>query len=101
MRDQGPFGYLPWGVRHVAGFFIKRYCWAMLYFQGTGRHSPNEVRQFLEESIGAMEDYAQAARAKLDVTSKAPFWILGGEKPTEVDFVLFGYVVNLLQITAT
>ena len=101
MRDQGPFSYLPWGIRHVAGFFIKRYCWAMLYFQGTGRHKPDEVWRLLQESVGALEDYAQAARAKADGASTGPFWIIGGQKPTEADFTLFGYVANLLQVTNT
>ncbi len=96
MRDEGPFGYLPGGIRHVAGLAIYDYCWLMLYFQGTGRHRPDDVRFLRREAIAALADYAAASYAKTDAGSTRPFWILGGEKPTEADFALFGYLAGVL-----
>jgi len=93
MRDQGPFGNIPWGIRHLAGLAIYGYCWTMLYFQGTGRHKSDEVKLLRREAVGAVADYAEAALAKAaGKDDKEPFWILGGEKPTEADFTLFGYL---------
>ncbi|KAK3341802.1 hypothetical protein B0T25DRAFT_416961, partial [Lasiosphaeria hispida] len=105
MRDQGPFGHLPGGIRHVTGFFTSQYLKMMLYFQGTGRHSPEEVRHFRAEAIGALADFASTARGKAAQGNAAPFWILGGERPTEADFTLFGcisgYLANQLQPDTT
>ena len=67
----------------------------MLYFQGTGRHTSDEVKEMRREAIGALADYAAAAMAKVDADSSEPFWILGGDKPTEADFTLFGYLANM------
>lgn len=99
MRDHGPFSYLPRGVRHVVGVAIFQYVRIILYCQGTGRHSLDEVRLFREEAVAALGDYAGAALAKAADT-KQPFWILGGPAPTEADFALFGYLSGML-VTAT
>jgi len=80
------------------GILTFQYLKLMLYFQGTGRHKPDEVRHFAEEAIGAMACFAEAALQKSGSQSSALFWILGGEQPTEADFTLFGalsgYLVN-------
>ncbi|KAK5657029.1 hypothetical protein OQA88_3555 [Cercophora sp. LCS_1] len=76
MRDDGPpFGHLPWGFRHVATWMAWQYIGWMLYFQGTGRHSPEEVRGFIKEAVDALEGMAGKAR----VEGTEPFWILGAE----------------------
>lgn len=59
-----------------------------------------------EEMIGMLADFAEAARRRRnshqDVDSdneeseEEPFWILGGEKATEADFTIFGYLSGLL-----
>jgi len=96
MRDIGPFSYFPWGVRHFVASVAFLYVKMMLFFQGTGRHKPDEVRHFTEEAIDALAGFAEAARAK--AKGEGPFWIMGGDKPTEADFTLFGalagYLVN-------
>ena len=96
MRDKGPFSYIPWGVRHAAGVCSFAYCATMLFFQGTGRHSPDEVKQLRREAITALADYAADAYAETEEGSAEPFWVLGGKNPTEADFTLFGYLSVLL-----
>jgi hypothetical protein len=68
----------------------------MLYFQGTGRHTSEEVKQMRREAIGVLAALAAAAYAKTEKSSADPFWILGGKEPTEADFTLFGYLSGLL-----
>ena len=68
----------------------------MLYFQGTGRHNSDEVKEMRHEAVDALADYATVAYAQADKKSSAPFWILGGEHPTEADFTLYGYLSGLL-----
>ena len=95
MRDEGPITHgLPWGVRQATTFFSKLYCRMMLYFQGTGRHTSDELNELRREAIGALADYAGVALAKTAANSSEPFWILGGDKPTEADFTLYGYLAN-------
>ncbi|KAK3393864.1 hypothetical protein B0H63DRAFT_459413 [Podospora didyma] len=102
MRDDGPWAHLRGGIRHVFVGFVFRFVRLMLYFQGTGRHSPEEIKRFQTEAIGALADLATAAKDKTTGRDtepgqqKTPFWILGGEKPTEADFSLFGYLSGLL-----
>ncbi len=96
MRDFGPFASLPWGIRHLTGIAIGGFSWLMLYFQGTGRHKPDELKALRQEAIAALSDYAEAAYAKSEKDSNRPFWILGGEKPTEADFTLFGYLAAVM-----
>jgi len=72
----------------------------MLYFQGTGRHSRDELTHLRREAVGALADYAEAALKKTVAGSSEPFWILGGEKPTEADFTLFGYLANMCYSAA-
>ncbi len=106
MRDTGPFGHLPAGLRHVAGYLSLQYVKLMMYMQGTGRHSAEEVAHFTEETIAALGEFAEAARERLwkKETDEGragrgdggPFWILGGEKASEADFTLFGCLSGYL-----
>jgi hypothetical protein len=92
------FGHLPFGAKQVTGLLTFQFVKMMLYFQGTGRHSAEEVRHFTEEAVGAIAGLAEAAYERVGKTGSGPFWILGGEKPTEADFTVFGalsgYLVN-------
>jgi len=99
MRDRGPFASLPGGIRHVVVQFVSRYAKFMLYMQGTGRFVGDEVVRLRDEAIGALADFAEAARGKRGDDGR-PFWILGGEKPSEADFTLFGYLSGML-VTVT
>jgi hypothetical protein len=99
MRDEGPIAHLPAGIRHVVGNIFYLFANLTVYFQGTGRHSLEEVRQLRVEAIAALGDYATAAKATAGPDPDAPFWILGGKMPTEADFTLFGYLSSSLGTT--
>ncbi|KAH8883646.1 hypothetical protein GQ53DRAFT_663510 [Thozetella sp. PMI_491] len=97
MRDHGPLAHLPGGIRHVAVAVLLQYVRLMLYFQGTGRHKLDEIKHLRGEAIAAMADFATVANEMArDRPETEPFWILGGPKPTEADFSLFGYLSGLL-----
>ncbi|KAK1835472.1 glutathione S-transferase [Podospora conica] len=89
------FGFLPWGVRHVVGYGALQYARAMMYFQGTGRFSAEEVGGFMEEAVGVLGALAGAARGEGEGKGGV-FWILGGEGPSEADFAVFGGLSALL-----
>ncbi|KAK4442473.1 failed axon connections-like protein [Podospora aff. communis PSN243] len=97
MRDK-LFGHLPNGAQHVMGLLTFQFVKMMLYFQGTGRHNAEEVRHFTEEAVAAIAGFAESAYERVGKNGSGPFWILGGEKPTEADFTVFGalsgYLVN-------
>jgi len=98
MRDYGPVGHLPWGKRHVAAYFMSKYAGVLLWGQGTGRHKPGEVVQMIEEMVDSLNVLAEASleKCKAGDGSKEPFWILGGEGPSEADFSLFGNLATLM-----
>ncbi len=99
MLAKGPFGHLPPGIRHFAGLFVFQYIKLMLYFQGTGRHQPDELEFFRAEAIATLAGLATTAGARAEEHhpgSSEPFWILGGPHPTEADFSLFGFLSGLL-----
>jgi hypothetical protein len=99
MRDHGPFGHLPWGIRHVFNVMVCKYCAVLLWGQGMGRHTKAEVTAMIQEAISSLNGFAESAWdkcRKTDEISKEPFWILGGPGATESDFCLYGVLVSLL-----
>ncbi|KAK7942409.1 uncharacterized protein PG986_011522 [Apiospora aurea] len=104
MRDH-IFGALPYPLRVVIGLLAYRGTVATLHGQGTGRYSGEEIAAFRREVwegvdalLRASRDKARAARDTRD--EGKPFWILGGEGPTEADATVFGFVVSVLICTA-
>lgn len=100
MRDHGPFSHVPAIFRGTAGFFVYTYCRIMLYFQGTGRHSAEEIKKLRNGAIETLGNYAAFAAEKYQESQHSsdhfePFWILGGSMPTEADFTLFGYLATV------
>ncbi|KAJ6781554.1 hypothetical protein PWT90_01549 [Aphanocladium album] len=93
---------VPWPVRAAVGWMAHRAVVRTLDGQGTGRLSADEVRAFKEEvweGVEALLAEAKAARGKTDDGEK-PFWVLGGEEPSEADATLFGFVVGGLVSSA-
>ncbi|KAL4818524.1 hypothetical protein BDW67DRAFT_156745, partial [Aspergillus spinulosporus] len=94
MRDH-VLGAIPYPIRIIVGLFIYRSTVQTLHGQGTGRYSADEIEKFREEAWGAVNDLLVAAKVKAQDRA-GPFWVLGGEQPTEADATVFGFVVSAL-----
>ncbi|KAK4181533.1 putative glutathione S-transferase [Triangularia setosa] len=98
---------LPWVMQWLIGGKIYKDIIRTLYGQGTGRYSPKEVRVLKEEiweSVNAFlvegRNKTLAARRQGGEEMKGggePFWILGGNGPTEADCTVYGMVVGRLM----
>lgn len=98
MRD-GVLGLIPWPVRLLVGYLARRKNINMLYGQGTLRFSDEEIATLKEEVWESVDALLVEAR-KSKAGSKEPFWVLGGEEPTEVDATMYGFVVGGLVCDA-
>lgn len=105
MRDYA-LGAVPYFVRVVVGMLIHRTTVQTLYGQGTGRYSADETQEFRVEAWNAVNDLLVASKAKKTQRqgqqgeADQPFWVLGGEEPTEADTTVFGFVISALVCTA-
>jgi hypothetical protein len=98
MRDH-ILSALPHPVRVVVGFLIYRNMTQTLHGQGTTRHTPDEIRAFRREIWENINALLVSSRAKVS-DKEQPFWILGGQEPTEADATVFGFIVSVLICTA-
>ncbi|KAF4217020.1 hypothetical protein CNMCM8980_003988 [Aspergillus fumigatiaffinis] len=90
---------LPWPVQVVVGNIIYRKVTRNLQGQGTMAFTEEEISAFRQEiwaSLNAVVAEAQTKQSDRD----GPFWVWGGEGPTEVDAVLFGFIVSGLVCDA-
>ncbi|RLL98468.1 hypothetical protein CFD26_107403 [Aspergillus turcosus] len=90
---------LPWPVQVVVGNIVYRKVTRNLQGQGTMSFTEEEISTFREEiweSLNAVVAEAQAKQSDRD----GPFWVWGGERPTEVDAVLFGFIASGLVCDA-
>lgn len=105
MRDH-VLGAVPYPIRVVLGMFIHRSMVQTLHGQGTGRYSADEIQEFRVEAWNAVNDLLVASKAKQtqhqaqEGDAGRPFWVLGGEEPTEADTTVFGFVISALICTA-
>ncbi|KAL4937630.1 hypothetical protein BDV06DRAFT_69988 [Aspergillus oleicola] len=99
MRDH-VLSALPYPMRVVIGALIYRNIVAALHGQGTGRYSAEEIQLFRVEAWEAVNDLLVAAKKKAINGSGGPFWVLGGERATEADASVFGFVVSVLVCRA-
>ncbi|KAK8045620.1 glutathione S-transferase [Apiospora rasikravindrae] len=102
MRDH-VLGALPYPLRVVVGLLAYRGTVATLHGQGTGRYAAEEIAAFRREIWEAVDALLTASRNKSlsqDRPKGKPFWVLGGEEPTEADATVFGFVVSALICTA-
>lgn len=90
---------LPWAVRVLVGALIYRTTLKTLHGQGTGRYTGPEILAFKREIWEAVNGLMVASKAKSRSTGE-PFWVLGGESPTEADGTVFGFIVSVLICTA-
>ncbi|KAK9576510.1 hypothetical protein V6Z92_009777 [Aspergillus fumigatus] len=90
---------LPWPVQVVVGNIIYRKVTRNLQGQGTMAFTEEEISEFRQEiwaSLNAVVAEAQKKQSDRD----RPFWVWGGEGPTEVDAVLFGFIASGLVCDA-
>ncbi|KAF2809469.1 uncharacterized protein BDZ99DRAFT_463263 [Mytilinidion resinicola] len=100
MRDH-VLSALPYPIRVLVGLLAYRKTVQTLYGQGTGRYSADEIRAFRLEIWENINVLLAASKAASTVDNHSPFWILGGESPSEADAVVFGFVVSVLVCTAS
>ncbi|KAI1080033.1 putative glutathione S-transferase [Whalleya microplaca] len=98
MRDKVLWS-IPYPVRIIVGLLIYRSTTATLHGQGTGRFTGDEIAAFRREIWESLNALLGASRAK-SRSGGEPFWVLGGEQPTEADTTLFGFVVSALICNA-
>jgi hypothetical protein len=92
---------MPWPVRFLVGMIRYRKTVAMLHGQGTGRYTCDEIAAFRGEIWSGINDLLITPRSGSKTgPEKRPFWVLGGEEPTEADTALFGFIVSVLLSTA-
>ncbi|CAP73010.1 uncharacterized protein PODANS_2_4340 [Podospora anserina S mat+] len=104
---QGGAG-LPWVMQWLIGGKIYKDIIRTLYGQGTGRYSSDEVRVLKEEVWEAINAFVVEGRNKTlarrrgngDNGDDKPFWVLGGEGPTEADCTLYGMVAGRLMCSS-
>ncbi len=104
MRDHVLWA-VPWLMRVVVGYMIYRKSSAMLNGQGTGRYDPAEIAAFrrdIWDSVNGLLAASKeaAGRRKGGDDHHDPFWVLGGEEPTEADMTVFSFIVSVLICTA-
>ena len=88
-------------LRVVVGHLISRKTAQTLHGQGTGRYTADEIGSFRREIWESINELLISSKAAVvDDAGSKPFWILGGDGPTESDAVLFGFIVSVLVCTA-
>lgn len=87
----------------IVGLIVYRKTVATLHGQGTGRFTPEEIAFFRREIWEGFSDLLRVSKAKQGGTAAGnedPFWVLGRDAPTEADFVVFSFIVEVLICTA-
>lgn len=90
----------PYIARLFIGPMVYNSMASALKGQGTGRHTDEEINFQRHEIWDAISCRLEEARFSSPRGKSAPFWLLGGEEPTEVDAVLFGFIVSILACWA-
>jgi len=93
---------LPYLIQVLVGLLAYRKMSAYLYGQGTGRLSGDEISSLKQEVWENINALLVESRRKNNKTAgdDAVFWIWGGSAPSEVDAVVFGFIVSVLVCTA-
>jgi len=95
-RDQALWA-VPLPIRVFVGNNVYKKVTKTLYGQGVGRYTSAEVQSFREEVWSSFDDVLSDAReTSQSEDTTTPFYILGGEHPTEADVTLFSFVASIL-----
>ncbi|KAJ5272610.1 hypothetical protein N7478_007735 [Penicillium angulare] len=90
MRDK-ILAALPWPVKVVVGNIIYNKNLRTLNGQGTGKFTDEEIAAFridLWDTLNAAISESHARHGD----NEGPFWVWGGEEPTEADAVVYGFI---------
>ncbi|KAF4629526.1 hypothetical protein G7Y89_g8625 [Cudoniella acicularis] len=91
---------LSYPMRVFIGLIIYRKTTATLNGQGTGHYSGEEIASFRKEIWESINALLTESKSKASRDEGKPFWVLGGERPTEADTTVFGFVVSVLICAA-
>jgi len=89
MRDQGPLSPIPYPIRYFVGLIVHSKILRTMHGQGTGRYTPAELAELQEEAWGSLNEMVGENS-----------WVLGGEKPTEADACLYGFLASSMTSPA-
>lgn len=92
-------GSLPWPVQVIVGNIVYNKNVRNLQGQGTGTFSGEEIGAFRAEIWESVNALVSAAHS-LHRDREDPFWVWGGDAPTEADTVVFGFVISGLVCKA-
>lgn len=99
---------IPYPLRILVGYLIYRNMKTTLHGHGVGRLTSGEVLAMKTEIWQHLDDVLKrrlrprpagdgdAAPVSVDVDEDEPVWCFGGERPTEADATLFGFIVSVL-----
>jgi len=90
---------LSYPLRLIIGQLMYRSHASTLHGQGTGRFSPTEIATFRLQIWESFNDLLVSSKLKSESNTE-PFWVLGGDEPTEIDMVLFSFIVSVMYCTA-
>lgn len=95
------FAALPYPAQIFIGQLAYRKITSMLYGQGTGRFTPEEISKFkteIWENVNAL--MTASSRKRRSGGSDEMFFVLGGDGPTEADTTLYGFIAANLVCAA-
>ncbi|KAJ5649415.1 uncharacterized protein N7484_003138 [Penicillium longicatenatum] len=92
MRDK-VLGTLPWPVRVIVGNMVYNKNVRNMMGQGTGKFSEQEIAAFRIEIWDMLNATISESHAQ-HRGKEGPFWVWGGDAPTEADAVVYGFVVS-------
>jgi len=79
------FSSVPWALRRVVAWTIRRSIIKSLWAQGVGRHTDDEIRSIMTRFTDDLE--AKYANTR---------YLHGTDEPTEIDVIVFAFLVNAL-----
>lgn len=98
---------MPYLLQLLIGNIAYRTVTNALYLQGTGRLLPEEVCALKQEVwdnlsviLAEARTKSQSAAAGSQKGEDQPYWVLGGDQPTEADAVVYGFIAGSLVCEA-
>jgi len=79
---------LPWGLRDLAAAYQQRVYRLTAWYNGIGRHTPEEVRAILSEWVGGVEEILKSNK-----TDERQAYMMGLDAPTLADVVVYSLLV--------